>query len=474
MSCTIIDIVRAGCRRGFVVGLALAFFAHSVLAASDLPPDEPFSGESGTSLIQNEQLGQIFGSGNQQFVEGADSGTGGAQPSANPSSKKKNTISLWEALGHFFELGASGDPNHLNKVRILFSPTAGYDTNVLTTKEDPIASATSGFSGTAAYNFGSDRMKLSSSLSFGATYYQSRPGDKTDYNGSFGISTSYYLTRRVQITGAANIAYLSQPSPLVVGGVQRFSGDYTVARGELGLNYSLRPRWTVRLGYSMNGITYSDSTINQQSGFRAQTVSLGLNYLFTPRITLTSEYRYNPLTYHESTMNSVGHILTFGFMTTLTPKFKWTFQAGAEERSFSDPLPEATSSYLGPFLETSLEYGFSPGSSLVGSLRYGTEPSGIGGISISQTLRGSLACNYSFSGRLSCSAGIAFEHDHYDQPGSINDYSQVFYSGYLGLRYQFNPNFALTARYEYSAVDSEQNINNYTRAITTMGLELLF
>jgi opacity protein-like surface antigen len=471
MSHVITDIARAGYRHGFVVGLTLVLFANSVRAATDLPPDEPFSGESGTSLIQSEQLGQIFGSDNQQFVEGADAGAGGDQTSGK---KKKKTFSLWEGLGRFFELGASGDPNHLSKVRISISPTVGYDTNVLTTKEDPIASATSGFNGTAAYNFGSDRMKLSSSLSLGATYYQDRPGDKTDYNGSFGASTSYYLTRRVQVTGAANISYLSQPSPLIVGGVQRFSGDYTVARGELGLNYSLRPRWTVRLGYSINGITYSDSTINQQAGFREQTATLGLNYLFTPRVTLTAEYRYNPLTYHESNMNSVGNILTLGFVTTLTPKFKWTFQAGVEERTFPDPLPDATSTYLGPFLETNLEYDFSPGSSVAAALRYGTEPSGIGGVSISQTLRGSLGCNYSFSGRLSCSLGVAFEHDHYDQPGSVNDYSQVFYSGYLGLRYQFNPDFALTARYEYSAVDSEQDINNYTRDITTLGLELLF
>ncbi|MDD5200270.1 MAG: TonB-dependent receptor, partial [Terrimicrobiaceae bacterium] len=178
---------------------------------------------------------------------------------------------------------------------------------------------------------------------------------------------------------------------------------------------------------------------------------------------------------YQSNQDSTDHILSAGFTTTFSPRLKWVLQGGAEARILNNTTTEgAASHYLGPFLETDVQYAFKPGSALVGSIRYGTEPSGVSGISIRQTLRGSLALQYSFAGRLGTDLGISYEHDHYDQPGSANDFSQEFYTASVGLRYQFNPAFALTARYEYSAVKSEVETDEYTRGVSTLGLEVIF
>jgi|GEM_PF-6465368 len=460
-------------------GLCLLLSAGTAWAQASVEslPLQPFSSEAGSSRVQNEQLGQIFSSDNMEFVPADTNSAPNShkpQQSQSASAQKKDTTSLWDTVGQFFDLGASGDPNHLTKLRYTAGISTGYDSNVLTSNVDPIASPTAGINGTMAYNFGSDRLKLTSALSGGATHYTDRPGNKTDYNGTFAFSGSYYLTRRLQITGALAVSYLSQPSPLVVGGQTHFQGDYAVFNGQLGVNYSLRPRLSLQLGYEGSGIHYAESDINQQSGYRQQTFTLGLSYLLTPRFTLTTNYQFVPITYNISSMDSIGNILTVGFVTAFTQKFKWTLRAGAENRDLQNPSPGAVNNYFGPFLETNVEYDISPGSSLVGSIRYGTEPSGLSGVSISQTLRGSLDFNYSFAGRLSCALGVAYEHDHYDSPGTVNDFSQAFYSGYIGLRYQFNPALALTARYEYTSLSSQISLNNYTRDVSTLGLELNF
>jgi predicted porin len=390
---------------------------------------------------------------------------------ANP----KSTFSLGEFFSHFLELGSPGDPNHPDKIRLTLTPNVGYDSNVFTANTNVIASATTGLSGLLAYNFGNDRLKIASSLALGATYYDNRPGDNTDYNGSFNLATSYFVTRRLQISANASVAYLSQPNPTLIGGASRFSGDYTATTLGLGLNYSIRPRLSLRLQYKLNSIKYVEEAQNQSLGFTEQNYVIGFDYLLQPRLTLTLEYRYTPLNYVAAGQNSDGHILTVGFVASINPRLKWTLQGGAEARLLSgSTTANAPSQYIGPFLESDLEYDFSPNSSLVGTLRYGTEPSGSAGISIRQTLRGSLSLHYAFTGRLGSDLGISYEHDRYDQPGTTNDFTQEYYTAFLGLRYQLNPAFAVSARYDYSKVTSQQAFDGYTRGVTSLGLEIIF
>jgi hypothetical protein len=384
-------------------------------------------------------------------------------------------FSLWDFFSSFFELGSPGDPNHPDKLRTTIGTSIGYDDNVFTTNTDRIASGTAGLNGTIAYNFGSERLKILSALALGVTYYDNRPGDDTDYNGSFTLGASYFITRRLQVSGNATFAYLSQPNPTLIGGASKFSGDYTTTNLGFGLNYTIRPRLSIRLQYQLNSVQYTEELINQQQGFTEQNYILGLDYLLTPRFTLTAEYRYNPLSYEAPDQDSQGQVFTLGFTANFSPKLKWTLQAGAEMRMLNNTnSADAPSQYTGPFLETDVTYDFTPSSSFVARMRYGTEPSGSAGISIRETLRGSLGLHYAFSGRLSTDVGISYQHDRYDQPGDINDFTQEYCTASVSLRYQFNPAFAVTAGYNYSAVQSEDEVNDYTRGITTLGLEIIF
>lgn len=389
--------------------------------------------------------------------------------------EQQEHFSLWDFVSRFFELGAPGDPNNRDKLRFTLASALGYDTNVLTSNTDPIASTTSSLSGTVAYNFGSDRLKINAGLGIGATYYDNRPGDSTDYNGNFNAAVSYYVNRRLQISGTIGLVYASQPNPTLIGGVTRFSGDYTVTNGSVSVSYSLRPRLSMRLEYRQNAIEYANASSNEGLGFNEQTYVLGFDYLVSPRITLTTEYRYSPLFYNQPGQDSTGQIFTVGFITAINPRLTWTLQAGVEGRTFSDSSPQGgENQYFGPFLESNAEYNFAPGSSILATLRYGTEPSGIASLAIRETLRGSLAFRYAFTPRFIGDLMLAYQNDHYNQPGEINDFSQQFFTGSFGLAFQINPALSLNARYEYSVVQSDIEGDGYTRGISSLGLQIIF
>ncbi len=461
-------------RTGLLAGAFLLIVAAGASSAESIPveafqtPVQP----PAESLIQEEQDGETFGPADDaEFV----SGDAAAPALAGGVAKPFSLSTAFEdfVLG-LFDLGVPGDPSSKDHFRWSVGLSGGYDDNVLYAPTNPIGSLITTLDSSLVYNFGSPRFQVAAALDGGVTYYENRPGDSTDLNVKFLMSATYQWTRRLGLVFSSQVAYLSQPDPLLVGGVSRFSGDYYFTDNSLTIDYRLRPLIGLNVSYQVSGFRYTDEVINQGQGYYQQNFILGIDYLLVPRTTLTVQYRFNPVTYYEADLGSVGQILLFGFEQQLSPRLEWTFQAGAEERRLTNPGVDGPSSYLGPFVETELTYGFGPASEVSGKIRYGTEPSGVSGLAIRQTLRGSLAVRHSFTGRLVADAGVSYENDNYDQPGITSDFQQEIYAAFFGLRFQLNPAFALTGRYDYSMLTSELEIDEYKRGVGSIGFELIF
>lgn len=435
-------------------------------------PEEPFPTDGGyqPDIVAESEDAIIFGNlpGDPQYE---------AEPLPVPEVEDAATESKWffaDWLGNLLSLGSSGDPDSRDRFRLSLNLNGGYDSNVLASSIDPVGSAFSSLTGGVAYFIGSQRFEFSLRSSGGVTVYQQRPGGRTDYNGQLAMEGFYRFTRRLTVNGSVEIAYLSQPDPETFGGVTSFQGDYIVTNAAFGIAYSVLPTLVIRPAYRLNTIHYQDELVNQQSGFNSQTFSLSLEWLVRPATTLTTEYRYNPVTYNLEGEGSEGHILTAGFIQAFSPKTNWTLQGGAEYRLLQNPFQQSTTTYLGPFVESALAYQFAPASELTGRLRYGTEPSGQGGVTIRRTLRTTLGVTHSFSGRLSIDLGIGYENSFYDQPDVIPDYTQETYFGYVNARYRISNAFSLNLGYSYTAFYTDYGFGEYTRGVTTFGFQFSF
>lgn len=475
-------------RGGFFIGmmcawLAIAVRAQETSAYEAVSLDQQLDAVPQEAFVEPSPTSSEARASEEVTVEAAESvptrratGVGEPLPEIDRTSIRRAT--LFDSVSHLMEEGFSlfgpPAPGSRDSAELTAGVRVGYDDNVFTTHIDPQGSGFGSVFGTLAYNFGTERLKIDLALSGGVTYFDNRASDPTDYNGGGSLRIEYRATRRLTMNAMASVQYLSQPDPTLIGNVLRFAGDYTVANVGFDVSYAIRPRWSLTAGYQFASVTYADEVINQSLGFYDQNFSLSLAYLVSPRASLIVEYRYNPLLYYEVDEGSDGHLLLVGFDYSISPKALWTLRGGAEARSVREPIETAESSYLGPFVESQFIYNYAPNSNVALNLRYGTEPSGVSSIAIRQTFRAWASIDHAFTGSLSGTAAIYWQNDHYDLPGDVNDFAQSTLTGTLGLRYRLGPSFAIFGRYEYSAVSSDFETNEYTRNVTSLGVELIF
>lgn len=378
-------------------------------------------------------------------------------------------------FGPALNLLSPTEPGGRDNLLITFGSNVGYDTNVLFDARE-IASGTATGSLGIEFLASVPRLDLAGSLNTAITVFENRPGGDRQNTTSAIATAAYKFRPRITLNLRTSTSYQAQPDPEVQGGTfNSSSGSYVVTDATFDLNYEWRPRLNLVGSYVFNAIRYDDEIVNDQSGFVSQTLSLSTNYLLNPRSVLLGVVRYNGVSYAQDGQGSDGIILLLGLTQTVSPRFEWTLRAGAEFRKLRNPdtsIEDLTSEYLGPFVEGETRYRYSPTSQIVGTLRYGTEPSGVSGFIIRQAFRLGIANNHQYGPRLSSRVGLNYEISNYDQPGTVSDYSQTISSLSSSLRYQLNPTIAAVLTADYLIFESELPNSNYTRGYVTIGFDL--
>jgi predicted porin len=378
------------------------------------------------------------------------------------------------------DLLSTTDPGGRDNLTLGFDLDVGYDDNVFFSGVNRLGSLTSAVALRTVYTFGTPRFGLTTSLSAGTRYYLDRPGGNQDNNLDFSLALFYQQSPRLSFDFDARVQYLAQPSPQVVGGTFAFIGNYLVTTLNFEATYQLRPRFSIAAAYNLNALRYEEATVNAQSGFASQTFSLTANYLISPVTTLLLNYRYNPVDYYESGQGSDGNVLLLGVTRSVSPQFEWTLSGGAERRSIRETSPvvgaptDAPTEYTGPFFEGEANYKIGEKSKIVGTLRYGTEPTGISAVAIQQTFRATLTLEQELGSRLSFTGQLTYQNDNVDQPGDIPNFAQTVYSASLSFTYKFNQTVSTFARYNYLKVETDETLTSYDRSFLATGITLSF
>ena len=355
-----------------------------------------------------------------------------------------------------------------------FAVREGYDSNVFTTRTDPISSFYTNFASGLNYNFGSSRLKLSSSLGGGVTYYYTRPGEKIDWTGNFALSATYLATPRLAFAIATNTAYLSQPDLTIVGGTNRQDGDYMYSNTSLTATYQWTEIISSVTGYNFTVFYYMDEGLNDSQGRISQTVSQSINWLWKPKTTLLGEYRINPTTYFEADLDQLSNFFLVGFDQIFNPKAFWNFRFGAQV-NFNNNQTDGSSIYVGPYMESTFRYQFGPASSLAWNMRYGTEASGLNDVTQRQTFRTGITLAHSLSPRLTANLGFNYQCNYYDQANVISSFIENIIDVSLGVTFKINRNVSLQAGYQFIIDIAPQQIEReYNRNVAFVGANFAF
>ncbi|CAN5657263.1 hypothetical protein BH09VER1_BH09VER1_00050 [soil metagenome] len=350
----------------------------------------------------------------------------------------------------------------------------GFDSNVFTTKNDPISSFYTNVSGGIDYSFGSPRLQLGSNLNGGVTYYYNRPGDKIDLNGTFSTRAIYKATPRLTLALNTQTAYLAQPDISIVGSTNRQNGDYLYSNTTFSAAYQWTEIFSTVTAYNFTVFYYVDDTLNQEQGRIDQTVSQSLRWLILPKTTLIAEYRANPVVYFNADLNQFSNFFLVGIDQIFNPRFTWNGRLGAQLNFNQNPV-DGSSIYIGPYMESTLNYQFGPASTVYWNMRYGTEASGLTNVTQRQTFRTGVGVNHAITARLSANLGMNYQCNYYSQSDVIPSFIENIVDFSAGLRFAINRHAALEAGYQFT-IDIAPNASEreYSRNVVFVGANLNF
>jgi hypothetical protein len=355
-------------------------------------------------------------------------------------------------------------------LRVSIFTAVGYDDNVFAQHSDRIGSGFTLASLDVASHIGNERTRLDAELGAGADLYWDRPGESVDPNVSLNLSFSHQLNPRILITFTNYLAYAAQPNlQLGVGAVNQVS-NYFYTSNKLGFGYQWTPRFSTVTSYTANVLYYDNSSIGNSLNRLENLIGEQFRYLVLPTITAVAEYRFGYINYFSNSgLNSFSNFALGGADVTLSRRLTFGFRGGAEFRQYEHAQPGQQQDLAYPFGEATLAYEYRPGSYIEWYNRYGLEESDLG-IGYRRTFRTGLKVSHLFGQRLRLIGATYYSYNDYVNPSFTENVLDLN----LGITYQINRTFALSAGYTFERDFSEEVTRDYYRNRTYLGLLFTF
>lgn len=357
---------------------------------------------------------------------------------------------------------------------LTLSVRQGWDSNVFTEPNNPTSSWYTNWAAGIAYAFGGSRLQLSTNLGAGVSYYYQRPGDKTDFNGTFSLNATYLATPRLTLSVNTTTAYLAQPDLTIVGGSDRQNGDYLYTATTFSAAYQWSELISTVTSYNFTVFYYVDNDLNQEQGRVDQTVAQSVRWAWKPKTTLIAEYRINPVTYFDADLNQLSNFFLVGFDQVFNPRFFWNVRVGAQVNFNNNPF-DGESIYVGPYMESTFTYAVARSTSVSWNMRYGTEASGLDNVTQRQTFRTGLVVNHAFTPRIAATFAMNYQCNYYDQQDVIPTFVENIVDFSAALTYKVNRWVSLQAGYQFTIdVAPEDTGREYTRNVVFAGANFTF
>ncbi len=361
-----------------------------------------------------------------------------------------------------------------NPWHIAVSLRTGYDDNVDLTSFDTRSSWFSTVAGQLTYQAGNPRTQINLDAGAALTYYwdqQDDPliGNSHDYdvNAHIAFAITHKATPRLTLGANTYLSYQTQPNfdTFSNGGVAfgRADQDYFYSINKFSLGYLWTPRFATMTSYTLGVVNYDSDIVSRYEDRFENTFGNEFRFLITPVTTLVAEYRFELVDYTDTDFRgSMSHFILGGFDHSFSPRFNVSFRGGVEFREFDDMVPE--SNQTDPYGELTVNYAASKSTAISWTSRYGLEEPDVPESFSRTTFRTALQIRQAITARIT--AGLTFAYEHDDNAGTFNlpGFTEDDFDVALSLRYAINRNWAIDAGYEYTAVNSDQNLfREFTR-----------
>ena len=351
----------------------------------------------------------------------------------------------------------------------------GYDDNVSSAPRDEqdsffvqagVGARYAGGSRVTRYNFGA---------SFSILWYDEKvrqvgSSDTEDvfYNARVSLGINHRISRRLGITNNSYISYEIEPDNDIGASRIRRTDQYVYGYNRFSVRYAWTRRFQTVTSYAISWIGYEDADLDDRV---RHVLTLQGRYLYTRNTTLTAEYRYGYTDYDER--GSIkDHFFLVGADHNFSRLTRGSIRVGAQVRDYSG------GSRTRPYVEGSIIHRPSEDLSLRAVVRYGFEDGELGLYGRRQSLRFGVSGSYSFTPRLTGTAGVTYMHNSFEDSEfvGISDGDEDFFAFNLGLSYLLYSNVRLNAGYSYVTLDSDRDdiARDYDRNRFRLGVSATF
>jgi Putative beta-barrel porin 2 len=355
-------------------------------------------------------------------------------------------------------------------LRLSVFTAVGYDDNVFAQHSNQRGSGFTELSLIVGSHIGNERTRLDAELATGLDFYWDRPGRSIDPNISLTLSLSHQLSPRAYLTFNDYFSYAAEPNLQLGVGVTNRVSNYFYTANTLAFGYQWTPRFSTVTSYTANVLYYDNSSIGNSINRLENLIAQQFRFLVLPTVTAVAEYRFGYIDYFSNSgLNSYSNYALGGADLTLSSRLALSFRAGAEFIHYERQQPGQQQDLVDPFVESTLTYQYQPGSDLEWYNRYGVEQSDLGQ-GYRRTYRTGLKISHRAGERLRLVGAIYYSYNEYVNPSFTENVLDLN----LGVTYQINRAFALTAGYTFERDFSDVITRDYYRDRVYLGAIVAF
>lgn len=338
---------------------------------------------------------------------------------------------------------------------------AGYDSNA-TTSRGGKAEETAYYGGRASLRYAYVTSHTRFDLRFHFTGLKQEAGggtlDDMVYNSRLKADLGHRFNERVSMVNNAMIAWEVEPDFMVAASSALRDDQYLYFWDRAALWLSLTNRLTSVTSYTVEGVSFESDRLASTEDRLSHTFGQQMRFAWSSQTSVKAEYRHGITDYDSAPLDSKSHYLLAGVDQQFGDAALLTLLGGAEYRDY-----DAFAGIWKPYAEGSLLYRVSDATTLRWLARAGLENNEVSGFENRYSIRTGVTATHALSDRLGVSAGVAYVYSELEGVGSARDASESGIQAHADVTYAVLPNLDLSAGYQFTAHESDDNDRDYDR-----------
>ena len=344
-----------------------------------------------------------------------------------------------------------------------------YDDNIFTAHVNKVGSFETIMSPSILFDLPMQNSSLSLRETFGATYYESRPGSQFDFDNDFVARFTHNFSDRFSMDASEDFRYSTEPSLFDSTGTLYRNGGYITNT----INGDFTAQWTPLFStlstFSNTIVNYESSSVGTEQNSQENIGSQNFSWAILPKISFVVGGIVDNISYDDINRGYTSYTGNTGIDWQALPSMTLGVRVGG-----SYTTTDSSGDLVSPYGSLTFNWKLGARSTLNFAYTHSTTPTDVTQASAQTADRLDVLFNYDVTSSITTHLEGIYTYSSYPQnfvtPGTISNFSENDYAVDLGADYHCNKYMDLEAGYTFSGVSSELDFRDYTRNVFYVGV----